>query len=95
MTMNYCTNKSLLLLAGLMAMGLSACKDNDPDVSGQGNVEDAEYVGKSVGNFSADEWYPGDSDRLTCDRRALTVTQATATASGRPLILRLMATATS
>ena len=57
--MNYCTNKSLLLLAGLMAMGLSACKDNDPDVSGQGNVEDAEYVGKSVGNFSADEWYPG------------------------------------
>ena len=59
MTMNYCTNKSLLLLAGLMAMGLSACKDNDPDVSGQGNVEDAEYVGKSVGNFSADEWYPG------------------------------------
>ena len=42
MTMNYCTNKSLLILAGLMAMGLSACKDNDPDVSGQGNVEDAE-----------------------------------------------------
>ena len=40
-------------------MGLSACKDNDPDVSGQGNVEDAEYVGKTVGNFSAGEWYPG------------------------------------
>lgn len=57
--MNYRSNKSLLLLAGLMAMGLSACKDNDPDVSGQGNVEDAEYVGKTVGNFSADEWYPG------------------------------------
>ena len=57
--MNYRSNKSLLILAGLMAMGLSACKDNDPDVSGQGYVEDAEYVGKSVGNFSADEWYPG------------------------------------
>ena len=42
--MNYRSNKSLLILAGLMAMGLSACKDNDPDVSGQGYVEDLESL---------------------------------------------------
>lgn len=59
MTMNKSTNKFLFFLAGLMTLGLSSCKDDDLDVSSQTNVEDAEFVGKAVGNFSADEWYPG------------------------------------
>lgn len=36
----------------------TACSDDDDDVSSTTTGEGA-YIGKEVGNFSADEWYPG------------------------------------
>lgn len=47
---------SKCLLLGCIGLSLTACKDNDdkPLV-----VNPNEYVGKAVGNFSAEEWLPG------------------------------------
>ena len=55
---NY-TLASLALLAG---MTLASCSDDD--LSNKNNSSsyietDADYIGKAVGNFTADEWYPG------------------------------------
>ena len=40
-----------------LAMTMTSCSDDDDKVEIQ--ETDAAYVGKEVGNFSADEWYPG------------------------------------
>ena len=40
-----------------LAMTMVSCSDDDDKVEIQ--ETDAAYVGKEVGNFSADEWYPG------------------------------------
>ena len=40
-----------------LAMTMNSCSDDDDKVEIQ--ETDAAYVGKEVGNFSADEWYPG------------------------------------
>lgn len=45
------------MLVAAAAMPLASCSDDDNSPSG--TKTDAEYVGKAVGNFSADEWYPG------------------------------------
>jgi CxxC motif-containing protein (DUF1111 family) len=47
-------NFSLLLLGAVVT--LVACNDND-DITVE--ETDAEYVGKQIGNFTAEEWYPG------------------------------------
>lgn len=47
-----------LLLSGL-ALSLAACKDDNPGADNYTPTDDYTYVGKAVGNFSADEWYPG------------------------------------
>ena len=44
------------LASAMVAISLTACNDND-DVTTIGT--DAKYVGQKVGNFDADEWYPG------------------------------------
>lgn len=46
-----------LLLAGAM-LTFTACSDDD-DSTPTPNGTEASYVGQSVGNFSAEEWYPG------------------------------------
>ena len=40
---------------------MAACSDDVPSTGGgqTGAVDDVSYIGKAVGNFSADEWYPG------------------------------------
>ena len=46
--------------AGCLCLAAAACSDDD--ITGGGEVirdDDYTYVGKAVGNFSADEWYPG------------------------------------
>lgn len=48
--------KVVLLTACLLA--LTACHDDDVKESDVQST-DADYVGKSVGNFTAEEWYPG------------------------------------
>lgn len=51
---------NLLLLMACASMSFAACTDDDN--TGGGNPtpgDDYTYVGKAVGNFSADEWYPG------------------------------------
>ena len=47
----------LLLGAAVGAMALTSCSDDD-DIA-PGEKSDAAYFGQAVGNFSADEWYPG------------------------------------
>lgn len=51
---------NLLLLMACASLSFAACTDDDD--TGGGNPtpgDDYTYVGKAVGNFSADEWYPG------------------------------------
>lgn len=51
---------NLLLLMACASLSFTACTDDDD--TGGGNPtpgDDYTYVGKAVGNFSADEWYPG------------------------------------
>lgn len=51
-------NKTTLLLIGGILM-FASCSDNSNDTDKTDIVEtDANYVGKDVGNFTADEWYP-------------------------------------
>lgn len=48
-------------MAAFMAILMAACSDDD-DVTADGAAvveSDAKYIGQAVGNFSADEWYPG------------------------------------
>lgn len=42
-----------------LALSLAACKDDNPGADSYTPTDDYTYVGKAVGNFSADEWYPG------------------------------------
>lgn len=45
-------------LAGFMGLGFSSCSDdNNGGTANPGT--DVDYIGKAVGNFSKDEWYPG------------------------------------
>lgn len=47
-----------LLTAAVVLITAAACQNrNDEPVPGRGS--DAKYVGQAVGNFSAEEWYPG------------------------------------
>ncbi len=47
-------------MAALLALSLGACQDNEVGEGYNNGVEtDSKYVGQAVGNFSADEWYPG------------------------------------
>lgn len=51
-------NLTLSALAALWLVSFAACSD-DPKPEPEPNVPDANFVGQAVGNFSADEWYPG------------------------------------
>ena len=58
--MNISKNYNMLILSGLLCFSLTSCKDDDPtftqeDTSGL----EVNYIGKKVGNFLAEEWYPG------------------------------------
>ncbi len=44
--------------AGFAGISLFSCSD-DNNGGGESTETDANYVGKAVGNFSAEEWYPG------------------------------------
>ncbi len=48
-------SKTSLLLLGAVAM-LASCNDNDDTKTQE---TDADYIGEKVGNFTAEEWYPG------------------------------------
>ena len=48
------------LLYGLLCLGMASCADEDDDnTSAETTKTDADYIGKEVGNFLAEEWYPG------------------------------------
>ena len=53
--------KRIPVIAGCICLSLAACSDdeNAPGDNTPGNIDDISYIGKAVGNFSADEWYPG------------------------------------
>ena len=55
-------NMLLLLLASALGTTLCACSDKDDDSKGTTetvSADDSNYIGKAVGNFSAEEWYVG------------------------------------
>ena len=50
----------LFMLSACMCLPFAACTDDGVDPAPPSeSMGDIEYVGKAVGNFSADEWYPG------------------------------------
>ncbi len=50
----------LFMLSACMCLPFAACTDDGEDPAPPSeSMGDIEYVGKAVGNFSADEWYPG------------------------------------
>jgi len=50
---------NLLYAAAVAAMTMTACSDDNVSESGEVVETDAGYIGQAVGNFAADEWYPG------------------------------------
>ena len=50
-------NYAYMSSAMALAMTMASCSDDDNKV--EITETDAAYVGKEVGNFTADEWYPG------------------------------------
>ena len=53
-------NKYVYVAVALMALSVTACSDDDNADDGGLPVEtDAKCIGQAVGNFSAEEWYPG------------------------------------
>ncbi len=48
-------NYAFMSAALILAMGMVGCSEEKVDYQ----ETDADYVGKSIGNFSAEEWYPG------------------------------------
>ena len=59
--MNLNKTRNIQFLAGCICLSMAACSDDAPSTGGgqTGAVDDVSYIGKAVGNFSADEWYPG------------------------------------
>lgn len=59
--MNLNKTRNIQLLAGCICLSMAACSNDAPSTGGgqTGAVDDVSYIGKAVGNFSADEWYPG------------------------------------
>lgn len=49
----------LFLSAAAFAVAASVAACSDDEVKADYSVPEAQYVGQKVGNFSADEWYPG------------------------------------
>ena len=40
-------------------VALASCNDENETPDPEEQTGDTEYIGKAVGNFSAEEWYPG------------------------------------
>ena len=46
----------------MIGMVVASCSDNNDmpgEEGGQSSAFEADYIGKAVGNFTAEEWYPG------------------------------------
>lgn len=58
--MNNILKKSTIIAFGAMlTISFTSCTDDDEDALKKITNEDANFVGKAVGNFLAEEWYPG------------------------------------
>lgn len=45
--------------ATLLTLSMTSCSDDNVNDNGEVVETDANYIGQAVGNFSAEEWYPG------------------------------------
>ena len=53
-------SKAVILFAcTALLFSVSACSDDDPNVTSTTGEDDYKYVGQNVGNFLAEEWFPG------------------------------------
>lgn len=58
--MNNILKKSTIIAFGAMlTISFTSCTDDDENALKEITNEDANFVGKAVGNFLAEEWYPG------------------------------------
>ena len=51
-----------ILAFAMIGMVVASCSDNNDmpgEEDGQSSAFEADYIGKAVGNFTAEEWYPG------------------------------------
>lgn len=51
-----------ILAFAMIGMVVASCSDNNDmpgEEGGQSSTFEADYIGKAVGNFTAEEWYPG------------------------------------
>ena len=51
-----------ILAFAMIGMVVASCSDNNDmpgEEGGQNSAFEADYIGKAVGNFTAEEWYPG------------------------------------
>ena len=51
-----------ILAFAMIGMVIASCSDNNDmpgEEGGQSSAFEADYIGKAVGNFTAEEWYPG------------------------------------
>lgn len=51
-----------ILAFAMIGMVVASCSDNNDmpgEEGGQSSAFEADYIGKAVGNFTAEEWYPG------------------------------------
>ena len=51
-----------ILAFAMIGMVVASCSDNNDmpgEEGGQSSTIEADYIGKAVGNFTAEEWYPG------------------------------------
>ena len=53
------TKTRIFLLAACACLSTVSCTDDTKDFGDVWQGDDYSYIGKAVGNFTEDEWYPG------------------------------------
>ena len=55
----------LVMAALSMGSAMTSCTDDDDNGGSNTPVIEADYIGKAVGNFTAEEWYAGGDKGTT------------------------------
>ena len=59
-------DSSKLIIALCMGLALSSCSDDDSGDGSTGTaLKEADFIGKDVGNFTAEEWFTGGQKGTT------------------------------
>ena len=58
-------DSSKLIIALCMGLALASCSDDDSSTSDVAWTDDTNFIGKDVGNFTAEEWFVGGEKGTT------------------------------